>query len=72
MLTIDVPADLKERLTDLAAKAGRTPEEVVSEALLSYLENLEDAFTAIDRLKSARRTIPLHEVMRKYEGEPVD
>jgi RHH-type rel operon transcriptional repressor/antitoxin RelB len=68
MLVINVPADIEERLTDLAAKAERTPEEIVGEALLTYLEDLEDAFIAIDRLKSARRRIPLEEVMRKYEG----
>ena len=72
VLAINVPPDLEERLTELAAKAGRSPEDVVGEALLTYLEDLEDAFVAIERLQSARRAIPLEEVMRKYEAERVD
>jgi RHH-type rel operon transcriptional repressor/antitoxin RelB len=72
MLAIKVPSDLEERLTELAAKAGRTPEDVVGEALLTYLEDLEDAFIAIERLKSGGRPIPLEEVMERYKSERVD
>ena len=72
MLAINIPPDLEKRLTELAAKSGHTAEEIVGEALLTYFEDLEDAFIAIERLKSARRAIPLEEVMRKYEGERID
>ena len=72
MPAINVPADIEERLTDLAAKAGRSRDDVVREALLTYLEDLEDAFIAVERLKSLRRTTPLEEVMQKYESERGD
>jgi RHH-type transcriptional regulator, rel operon repressor / antitoxin RelB len=72
MLAIDIPPDIEERLTDLAAKAGRSREDVVQEALLTYLEDLEDAFIAIERLKSGGRRMPLEEVMKRYKSERVD
>jgi RHH-type rel operon transcriptional repressor/antitoxin RelB len=72
MLAINIPPDLEERLAELAAKSGQGAEEIVGEALLTYLEDLEDALIAIERLKSARRAIPLEEVIRKYEAERID
>lgn len=72
MLAINVPPDIEARLTDLAAKAGRSREDVVQEALLTYLEDLEDAFIAIERLKSRSSTIPLEEVMERYKSERID
>lgn len=72
MLAINIPPDIEVRLTELAAKAGRSREHVVQEALLTYLEDLEDAFIAIERLKSGGRRIPLEEVMERYKSEGVD
>lgn len=72
MPAINVPPDIEERLTTLATKAGRSREDVVQEALLTYLEDLEDAFIAIERLKSGGRRIPLEEVMKRYESERAD
>ena len=72
MPEINVPPEIEERLTTLAKKAGRSREDVVQEALLTYLEDLEDAFIAIERLKSGGRRIPLEEVMKRYESERAD
>lgn len=69
MLTINVPPDLEERLTDLAARTGESLEHITNEALLTYIEDLEDAVIAIARLKSHRKAIPLEEWERRLAAE---
>ncbi len=72
MLAIKVPPEIEERLSELAAKAGRSREDIAREALLTYLEDMEDAFIAIERLKEGGRRIPLDEVIERYKSERVD
>jgi len=69
MLAINVPPDLEERLTELAAKSGECPEHIAAEALLTYIEDLEDGFIAIERLKSHQTPIPLEELERRLASE---
>ncbi len=69
MLVINVPADIEERLTDLAARTGETREHIVQEALVAYIEDLEDALIAMARLKSHRKPSPLEEWERQIAAE---
>lgn len=70
MLSISLPAELEERLERLAKETGRTKTDYAREAILTYLEDLEDAEAAekaIDEFeKSGEKAIPLEEVMKKY------
>ncbi|MBI5847915.1 MAG: ribbon-helix-helix protein, CopG family [Nitrospirae bacterium] len=50
MLTLKLPADLEERLNQLAQKTKRSKSFYMREALTEYLEEYEDAFLALDRL----------------------
>jgi len=50
MLAIRLPANLEQRLADLASKTGRTKTFYAREAIEMHLADLEDAFLAADRL----------------------
>ena len=66
MLAIRLPADIENRLADLAAKTGRTKTFYAREAILEHIENLEDLYLAEQTLLRIRsgeeRTYTLDEV----------
>lgn len=70
MLAIRLPADIEHRLEMLAKATGRTKTFFAREAILEYLEDLEDLHLAERRLadyqtgKTERRT--LQQLMKQY------
>jgi RHH-type transcriptional regulator, rel operon repressor / antitoxin RelB len=70
MLAIRLPKELEDRLADMAKKTGRTKTFYAKEAILNYLEDLEDAYIAEKAIeefeKSGRKTIPFAEVLKRY------
>lgn len=73
MLAIRLPAEIEARLDSIAKATGRTKTFYAREAILEYLDDLEDIYLAEKRIEDARsnntNTIPLSEVMAKYEME---
>ena len=56
MLSVRLPAEIEQRLTKLAADTGRTKTFYIKEAILQYIEEMEERYIAIDRLeKPAKR-----------------
>ncbi len=66
---IEVPNEIHARLTELAEKTGRSPNEHVREALLEYLADQEDYRIAVQRLQRDGRRIPLEELERELESD---
>ena len=70
MLAIRLPKEIEARLEALAAATGRTKTFYAREAILEYIEDLEDLYLAEQRLIELRagrtETIPLEDVMKKY------
>lgn len=70
MLSIELPEDVVMRLDQLVKETGRAKSEHVLDAILDYLEELEDLRIAEARLEDNRagrsKTIPLGQVMRQY------
>ena len=64
MLAVRIPADIENRLEELARKTGRTKTYYVREALTEYLADLEDHYLAEERLRENLPAIPLDEVER--------
>ena len=62
MLSVALPQEMEKRIADLASKAGCSPDEVVQEALALHLEDLEDAQSALERLKNPDRRWTLEDV----------
>ncbi|MCC7517359.1 MAG: TraY domain-containing protein [Pseudomonadales bacterium] len=52
MLAIRLPQDVENRLTQLAAKTGRTKTFYAKEAILEHLDDMEDKYLAINRLEN--------------------
>jgi RHH-type transcriptional regulator, rel operon repressor / antitoxin RelB len=70
MLAIRLPDNIEKRLGRLAKRTGRTKTYYAREAILQYLDDLEDIYFAEKRLAEIRagrvRTVPLEKVMRRY------
>lgn len=66
MLAIRLPEDIEARLDNLAKRTGRTKTFYAREAILEYLEDMEDLYLSeqvVRRLDSGEeRTHPLEEV----------
>lgn len=73
MLAIRLPAEIEDRLDALAKATGRTKTFYAREAILEYLDDLEDVFLAEKRLEDIRagrsKTIPLKKIMKRYGME---
>lgn len=73
MLAIRLPEKIEKRLDRLAKRTGRTKTYYAREAILEYLDDLEDIYLAEKRLEAIRAgrrgTIPLEKVMRRYGME---
>ena len=68
MLAVRLPKEIDDRLSRLARETGRTKSYYVREALLRYLDDLEDAYLAEAAyehfLASKEEAIPIEEVER--------
>ena len=65
MLAIRLPDDIEKRLTALAHKTHRTKTFYVREAILTYLEDLEDTYLALQRLKTPSKTHSMAEIAKE-------
>lgn len=65
MLAIRLPDSIEERLNVLASETGRTKTALAREAIVEYIDDLEDYYLAEARARLNRKTIPLAEVERK-------
>ncbi len=64
MLAIRLPEEIEERLNTLAKKTGRTKTYYAREAILTHLENIEDAYLAdeaVSRIKTGESALLSHE-----------
>jgi RHH-type rel operon transcriptional repressor/antitoxin RelB len=73
MLAIRLPEGIEERLNVLAKETGRTKTFCVREAILEYLDDLEDTYLAEKRIVDIQagrsKPIPLKDVMKRYDLE---
>ena len=53
MLAIRLPAKIEKRLAALAKRTGRTKTYYATEAILQYMDDMEDTYLAVERLEKA-------------------
>ncbi len=63
MIAVRLPQDIETRLANLAKLTGRTKTFYVREAILDHLEELEDTYIAVERLKKPGKTVSLDELL---------
>ena len=71
MFSLRLPKDIEERLNELAKRTGRTKTFYVRQAILTHLEDLEDAFQAdeiMKRVRTGEESVLSAEEMRKSLG----
>jgi RHH-type rel operon transcriptional repressor/antitoxin RelB len=70
MLAIRLPQSIEERLEKLARRTGRTKTYYAREAILEYLDDLEDQYLAEGVLGRVRRgeerTVPLKAALKRH------
>lgn len=62
MLAIRLPEEIEARLTALATKTGRTKTFYAKEAILKYIDDMEDKYLAINRIENPGKRWTLDEV----------
>ena len=65
MIAIRLPKEIDNRLEALAYKTGRTKTYYAKEAILHYLEDLEDAYLAMERIKKPVKRMSTEEVIKE-------
>ncbi len=65
MLAIRLPDAIEDRLNLLAGETGRTKTALAREAIVEYIDDLEDFYLAEARARRNRKTISLDEVERE-------
>jgi len=66
MAAIEIPAEIESKILAFAQRTGERTDAVVRDAILTYLEDREDAMIAVERAKNVGSTISLEEIGRKY------
>jgi RHH-type transcriptional regulator, rel operon repressor / antitoxin RelB len=64
MLAIRLPEEIELRLANLSSETGRTKTTLAREAILEYIDDLEDFYLAEARSRKNRKAIPLADVER--------
>jgi RHH-type transcriptional regulator, rel operon repressor / antitoxin RelB len=68
MLTVKLPPELEQRLEAVAKKVGRTKQDVVLEAIVEEIQDLEDGLVALERLKDGDADFYTLEEVRERLG----
>jgi RHH-type rel operon transcriptional repressor/antitoxin RelB len=64
MLAVRLPEEIENRIALLARSTGRTKSFYVREAVVEYLDDLEDFYLAEARRKDPLPAIPLDQIER--------
>ena len=65
MLSIRLPESIELRLNALAETTGRTKTTLAREAILEFIDDLEDFYLVEARARKNRKTIALDDVERQ-------
>jgi RHH-type rel operon transcriptional repressor/antitoxin RelB len=69
MLAIRLPEKMEQRLDSLARKTGRTKTYYAREAILTYIEDLEDIYLSLERLEKPAKRWSLEELEKGVDLE---
>ena len=64
MMGIRLPEDIDQRLALLARRTGRTKTYYAREAILRYIDDLEDAYIALERLNNPGPRLTMEEAKK--------
>ena len=62
MIAVRLPVEIDDRLEALAKRTGRSKTYYAREAILRHLEDMEDAYIAVERLENPGRRWTMEEI----------
>ncbi|WP_448214315.1 type II toxin-antitoxin system RelB family antitoxin [Colwellia sp. MEBiC06753] len=65
MLSLRLSNDIETRLGELAETTGRTKSFYAKEAIVKYLDEMEDTYIAINRLEKPAKRVSLEDVKKE-------
>jgi len=63
-MAVQIPAEIESKLQEVAQRTGESTDSLVREALLSYLEDMDDVAVAKEHLLHPDDTISLDELKK--------
>ena len=66
MANVQISAEIESKINAFASRTGESKDKLVRDAILTYLEDREDAMIAAERTKSVGRRTSLTEIGRHY------
>ena len=69
MLAIRLPKQIEQRLDGLARRTGRTKTFYAKEAILTYMDDLEDTYSALSRLEKPAKRWTLEQLEQGFDLE---
>ena len=69
MLSLRLPNDIENRLASLAKTTGRTKTFYAKEAIIKYLDEMEDSYIALNRLEKPAKRWSLDDLEQKLDLE---
>ena len=69
MIAVRLPSEIEERITQLAARTGRTKTYYIKEAIMEHLDEMEDRYLALDRLENPAERWTLEEMEQGLDME---
>ena len=69
MLAIRISQDIESRLQHLAQRTGRTKTYYAKEAILRFLEDMEDEYLALSRLETPTKRWTMEELEKGVDLE---
>ena len=69
MLSLRLPAQIENRLDQLAQTTGRTKTFYAKEAILRYLDEMEDVYYALDRQETPKKRWSLDDLENDIDLE---
>ncbi len=67
MIAVHLPSEIEQRIADLAARTGRTKNFYIEEAILEYLDELEEKYLALHRLENPDKRWTLDEMEQGWD-----
>ena len=69
MIAVRLPAEVEERIAQLAARTGRTKTYYIKEAIMEHLDEMEDKYLALERLENPAKHWTLDEMEQGLDME---
>lgn len=69
MMTVRLPMPMEKRLDLLSRKTGRPKSYYIREALDEHIEDMEDAYLALERLEHPGKSITMKELEQELALE---